>query len=86
MNYHGLIGGLQVNHLNPELVQVVLHGLPLILLDIKNIVGKPGGALVYKVLFPEQCGKLIKTSNVPVGRLMNHSRAAPNRVLINISQ
>ena len=69
MNYHGLIGGLQADHLNPEPVQVVLHGFPLILLDIKNIVGKPGGGLVYKVLFPEQCGKLIKTSNVSIGEV-----------------
>ena len=68
MYYHGLISGLQSNHLNPELVQVVLHGFPLVLLDIKNIVRKPGGGLVYKVLFPEQCGILVEASDVSVGK------------------
>jgi len=55
MNYHGFTSGLQADHLNPEPLQVVLHGFPLVLLDIKNIVRKLGRGLVYKVLFPEQC-------------------------------
>jgi len=67
MNYHGLIGGLQADHLNPKSFQVILHGFPLVLLDIKDVIGEPGGGLVDKVLFPEQCDKLIKTSNVSVG-------------------
>jgi len=67
MNYHGLIGGLQEDHSNPKSVQVILHGFPLVLLDIKDVVGESGEGLVDKLLFPEQCGKLIKTSNVSVG-------------------
>jgi len=84
MDYHGLICGLQANHLDRKSVQVILHGFSLVLLDIKDVVGEPGGGLVDKVLFLEQCGKLIKTSNVPSGRLMNHSNVVPDRVLINI--
>ena len=66
MYYHGLISGLQSHHLDPEPVQVVLHGLSLVLFDIKIIIRRSGGGLVHKVLFLEQCSKLVEVSDVPV--------------------
>ena len=68
MNYHGLISELQADDLNRKSVKVIFHGFSLVLLDIKDAVGESGGGLVDKVLFPEKCGKLIKTSNVFVGK------------------
>ena len=53
-------GKFQPHLLDLKSVQVVLHGLPLILFNIEEIIRKPSGGFVDKVLFPEQRRKLVK--------------------------
>jgi len=86
MYYHGLTSGLQSHHLDPEPVQVVLHGLPLVLFEIENVIRKSGEGLVHMVLFPEQRCKLVEVGDMSVGKANDHSNVALDSVLISILQ